>query len=68
MADLFRQCYFHNAISSWNDAQMKVQHVDHTHLTLVKMRFDLLNALESTKSRFMINYNHRMVGQVGGGH
>jgi hypothetical protein len=68
MADLFRNCYFRNGNSVYGNVDINVQHADHTHLTLAKMRFDLMNALEDKNSRVMINYNRHLVGQLGGGH
>lgn len=50
---------------SWS---VQVTHVDKTHLTLGKVRFDLKNALADFNSHVIVNYDRDTVNQVGGGH
>lgn len=45
-----------------------VTHLDETHLTLSKMRYDMMQALSDASSRIVVNYHRAAAGQVGGGH
>eukprot|EP00584_Thalassiosira_punctigera_P000410 CAMPEP_0172539618 /NCGR_PEP_ID=MMETSP1067-20121228/10788_1 /TAXON_ID=265564 ORGANISM="Thalassiosira punctigera, Strain Tpunct2005C2" /NCGR_SAMPLE_ID=MMETSP1067 /ASSEMBLY_ACC=CAM_ASM_000444 /LENGTH=445 /DNA_ID=CAMNT_0013325337 /DNA_START=116 /DNA_END=1452 /DNA_ORIENTATION=- len=51
-----------------NEWDVKVQEVDPSQLTLSKMRYDLKASLIDPDARIMINYDRKVLGQVGGGH
>lgn len=50
---------------SWS---VKTTHVDRTHLTLGKVRYDIKTALLDPNSHILVNYDRDEVDQVGGGH
>mmetsp|Transcript_8122 Transcript_8122/g.17575 ORF Transcript_8122/g.17575 Transcript_8122/m.17575 type:complete len:510 (+) Transcript_8122:191-1720(+) len=54
-----------NATAGWT---VTTQHVDDTHLTLSKMRFDMKLALSDPSARVIVNYHRASAGQVGSGH
>ena len=62
-AELLR-CHL-NATAGWSVA---TQHLDDTHLTLSKMRYDMKVALSDPSSRLIVNYHRASAGQVGSGH
>lgn len=62
-AELLR-CHL-NATAGWT---VTTQHLDDTHLTLSKMRFDMKVALTDPSSRLIVNYHRAAAGQVGSGH
>jgi len=43
-------------------------HLDKTHMTVGKVKYDLKNALIDPSSRVLVNYNRTLIGQTGGGH
>lgn len=70
----FLTCYF-NSTSNNYSWKVTTQHVDATHLTVSKMRYDLQQALLSSSSdsnsggsRILVNYHRAEMGQRGGGH
>ena len=54
--------------TSAEDWIVNVVNVDPSQMQLNKMRYDLKTALINPDARVMINYDRKMLGQVGGGH
>lgn len=47
---------------------VETHHIDKTHMTVGKVKYDLKNALIDPSSRVLVNYNRTLIGQSGGGH
>ena len=72
----FLTCYFNSTSNHDYSWKVTTQHVDATHLTISKMRYDLQQALTSSSSdtnsgggsRILVNYHRAEIRQHGGGH